>query len=211
MLPDYLESFPGQVVAFVLDEIRRFDSAATQWENQPDEQRQERLDQMADRAETMTQSLVDAVTQQGQDSVHGYIKQVVFEQAVKVVITAAKTDPHVLDLAQQAGGKVMLLLPQRTLDLEAPVDNQQALDLGGDPGWTPPADDDECICEKDDAGNIVGDYVEGCPVHDADDDEPGGDDEGPGRSGGSGGGVDDNLQSPPQNPASDDPDAENVG
>lgn len=203
MLPDYLDSFPGQLVGFVLDEIRRFDSAATQWENQPDEQRQERLDQMATRAEGMAQALVDAVNNQGRDSVKGHIKQVVFEQAVKVVITAAKTEEHILDLAQQAGGQVLLVLPQRSLDLEAPAE-QEALPLGDtDPGWTPPPDDDDCICPKDEAGNIVGDFVEGCPVHDADDEG------GPYDDPDLGGAPDGND---PLNPASPgDPDSENIG
>ncbi len=194
MLPDYLNSFPGQLVSWVVDEIRKGgDLAATGWDSQTDDARMERLDTMATRAEEFAQRLVEIVTSEGQQIVKGTIESVTFKQGVKVVVNCAKTTPHVGELAMQSGAVVQLLTPQLVMDLDGGDAAQETLDLGGSAGWTPPDDDEqgptlclcigdsinptcpihgenpthpvaECICAKD--GNTITEFNPECPVHD---------------------------------------------
>lgn len=214
MLPDYLNSFPGQLVSWVVDEIRKGgDLASTAWDGQTDDQRIERLDTMATRAEEFAQRLVEIVAAEGNQAVKGTLVSVEFKQGVKVVITCAKTAEHVGDLAMMSGAAIQLLLPQLALDLDGGDAAQTSLDLGGTPGWTPPGEDEtdalECTCEKLD-GVEIDEFDPECPVHgeeaeppDATDDD---DDPEPPTP------PDGDLEHKPRNPADpDDPESENVG
>ena len=94
---DYLDTFPGLVVNFVMDEMRKFDHAETSWELLPDEQKQDRLDAIAVRADELSQKLVDAVLAEGSHVVRGTIDQVVFKKGAKgrgAVFPARGTPPR---------------------------------------------------------------------------------------------------------------------
>lgn len=142
-MSEYLNSFPGKLVQWVLEEIAKLDYAETAWQAMPEDARRERLDQMATRGEHLAQQLIDVVVADGRHVVMGTVESVTFKKGVKVVVQCSKSDEHILNLAQNAGGPVQLMIPQLAFELDASeVDlaAQEALNLGGVKGWVPPAD-----------------------------------------------------------------------
>lgn len=191
-MSNYLETFSGSVVQWVIHEMRKFDHAATAYENLSEEARQEMLNGLVERADKLTQQLVEEVQTQGLKKIEGVVKQVTFKQNAETVITSSKADAHIGELARK-GGNVHILLPQLALDLDAPEtdDMFDEVDEAEETVWQPPGDDDDdlsapdiqegaelvpppepppaqpednCICTPDENGLLTA-FNPNCPMH----------------------------------------------
>lgn len=117
---DYLDTFPGAVVRFVLDELLKFDMAATAWQGLEETDRNERLEKMRDRAETLARTLVDHAAAQGHTAVLGEITGVNFKKDITISVKAQRGQNHIQALAVEAGHAVQVILSNDPLDLQAP-------------------------------------------------------------------------------------------
>jgi hypothetical protein len=118
MLPEYLDTFPGAIVRFVLDELLKMDMAASAWSALSDQQREERTDTLARRADELAGKLVEDVVAAGYQVVRGTLESVVFKDGLKLTIKAGRSEADRHAIADAAGGAIMVVLPQKIMDLQ---------------------------------------------------------------------------------------------
>lgn len=128
---DFLETVPGAIVQFVVDEMLKFDMASTAWHNLPDDARTERLEKMRDRAESLAQQIVNVVVTDGAESVEAYVEQVVFKDDVKIVAKCSKNSPTRHAIADSAGQPVLIVIPQLAMNFQMEYEQDQ-LSLNGE-------------------------------------------------------------------------------
>ncbi len=141
-MSEYKNTIARAIVAAAINEMNKFDMAATAWQSLSDEERQTRTNGMLERADTLAETLITAMEEQGQVSVSAKVESVVFKGAIKATLEIIGNEPHRHELSDIAGGgRVTILLPQRVLDLEEGETEDDAqgdlLDEAAEPVWTP--------------------------------------------------------------------------
>ena len=117
MRPEYLDTFPGAIVRFVMDEMQKMDMAASAWSALTDEQREARMDTMARRADELADQLVKDVTAAGYHTLHGTLESVVFKDGLKLTVKCSRNEEDRHAIADAAGGSILVVLPQLAINL----------------------------------------------------------------------------------------------
>lgn len=129
MIPEYLDTLPGAIVRFVVDEMQKMDMAASAWSALNDDVREQRLDAMAVRADELAQKLCDDIAAEGFQTLRGTLEQVTFKDGIKLTIKASRHEVDRHAIADAAGQAILLVLPQKSMEIQttAVVGAQESL------------------------------------------------------------------------------------